>query len=593
MIGPRNGEKREASIRRRLGFGSGRPVRMSVSLVMAVLAAATFISFAVTSVSTYSVLDGLEEDPRRRLPMLVDVASERLDLWFAQRRNDLATFSGSAGLVMHAERLGGRGSERARREIRAHLDGLRDDYPAFESFFVLDPVGELVVLSGPGPVPTLEMRRELVLGSLHQPGMRYRPHERDHVVSAPLRRGAFGLSLHALVPAESMATALQPVDLPLGGALHVVDADGHQLATAGQGIAELPQLPDLRDPQGPPELAQLDSEGPLVMVAAARYGQSGWRVVSSFMVEWDPATAPRSSNRAVGLKGGAMLFFTLLAVLFSSAILRPIQAFQEATRVLAERDLGAPSAQPDDSASHEVGMLTRTFLEVRGHLRRYQDELARKRREIAAANDRLRAQNEQLRHANRILEKLSMTDELTGLFNQRYFREHLPIETKRASRTGDPLTLVLFDIDDFKKLNDTYGHASGDAVLQHIAGVIGEQVRDMDLLARYGGEEFVLLASQTPLDGAVALAEKIRLAVRNTRIRLGDAAEPVRVTVSAGAAAFAGDERELFESADAALYRAKSFGKDRVVASRAGDRPATPSTPRLRPSPSRRGRRAS
>jgi diguanylate cyclase (GGDEF)-like protein len=536
-------------------------------LVAAVFAAATFVTFGVTSVSTHSVLDGLEQDPSRQLPLLVEVTHERLDLWYDQRKSDLAAFSGSAALVEQVERLGGPDGGSARREIAAYLEQLRADYPIFESFFLLDPVGEVVLLSGPGPLPSLDERRSLVISSVSEPGVRFRGKQADHLVSAPLRRGAFGLSLHALIPAEALRSALEPIRMEAGGAVHVVDANQRQIVSVGQGVSVLPPLSPLETPGGEPETERMaGDDGPLLIVASANYGRHGWRLVASRMVEWDPAVTPAPNHLVMGVKGALVLFFTLVAVVFSSVLLRPIRAFQEATRALAERDLGAPAMTGRDAASREVGILTRTFVDVREHLRRYQDELARKRREIAAANDRLRSQNEQLRHANQVLEKLSVTDELTGLHNQRYFREHLPREMTRASRTGEPLTLILFDIDNFKQLNDCYGHAAGDAVLQHIAGVIAEQTRDMDLLARYGGEEFALLASQTPLDGAVALAEKIRIAVRQTRIALEEDAEPVRITISAGAASYRGEECDLFEDADAALYRAKAFGKDQVVA---------------------------
>jgi diguanylate cyclase (GGDEF)-like protein len=518
----------------------------------AVFAAATFITFGVTSVSTYSVLDSLEEDPARRLPLLVEATQERLDLWFDQRKSDLAAFSGSAALLEQAERLRGPAAGSARREIAGYLEAIRADYPIFESFFLLDPVGEVVLLSGPGPLPSLDERRGLVISSVSEPGIRFRGEHGDHLVSAPLRRGAFGLSLHAVIPSEALRSALEPIEMEAGGALHVVDSSQREIVSVGQGISVLPPLSPLQTPGGEPETERMaGDEGPLLVVASANYGRHGWRLVASRMVEWDPALAPAPNHLLMGMKGALTLFFTLVAVLFSSALLRPIRAFQEATRALAERDLGAPPTTSRDAASREVGILTRTFVDVREHLRRYQDELARKRREIAAANDRLRSQNEQLRHANEILEKLSVTDELTGLHNQRYFREHLPREMTRASRTGEPLSLVLFDIDNFKQLNDCYGHAAGDAVLQHIAGVMAEQTRDMDLLARYGGEEFALLASQTPLDGAVALADKIRIAVRQTRIALEEDAEPVRITISAGAAAYRGGECDLFEDADA------------------------------------------
>jgi diguanylate cyclase (GGDEF)-like protein len=217
--------------------------------------------------------------------------------------------------------------------------------------------------------------------------------------------------------------------------------------------------------------------------------------------------------------------------------------------------------------SHSGGVLGRALRELRWRLHRYQLELVRKQREIEQANEQLRCQNERLRQANEVLEQLSITDELTHLHNHRYFREALPREMKRSLRTGEPLALILFDIDDFKLLNDRYGHAVGDAVLCRVANVMNAQVRDMDLLARYGGEEFVLLASQTPIAGAVALAEKIRIAVSRQPFSVIDLGGPVEieVTVSAGVAAFHGNDKALFADADRALYKAKASGKDCVV----------------------------
>jgi len=209
----------------------------------------------------------------------------------------------------------------------------------------------------------------------------------------------------------------------------------------------------------------------------------------------------------------------------------------------------------------------RELRELRWRVRRQQQELEQKQREIELANARLRDQNEELRRANEVLAQLSITDELTRLHNHRYFRDALPREMKRSLRSGQPLALVLFDVDDFKQLNDRYGHAVGDAVLCRVAEVMHSEVRASDVLARYGGEEFVLLAPNTSLSGALALAEKIRLAVGRARFRVIDLDGPaqITVTVSAGAAAFQGDDKALFNDADRALYRAKAAGKDCVV----------------------------
>jgi diguanylate cyclase (GGDEF)-like protein len=216
----------------------------------------------------------------------------------------------------------------------------------------------------------------------------------------------------------------------------------------------------------------------------------------------------------------------------------------------------------------DESMLIRALHEMQRRAHRYRVELLEKRREVEDANDRLRCQNERLVNANEVLERLSITDELTGLHNRRYFREHLPREMKRALRTRETLSMILFDIDDFKQLNDRFGHSVGDAVLRRVATVMSRETREMDLLSRYGGEEFALLASHTVVAGAVALAEKIRLAVSRTKFGIVDldGRFEVKVTISAGVAAFRGDEKALFNDADSALYRAKASGKDCVIA---------------------------
>jgi diguanylate cyclase (GGDEF)-like protein len=125
------------------------------------------------------------------------------------------------------------------------------------------------------------------------------------------------------------------------------------------------------------------------------------------------------------------------------------------------------------------------------------------------------------------------------------------------------LSLLLIDIDDFKALNDQHGHAAGDAVLERIGQVMNTAIRESDLLARYGGEEFVVLAATDP-EGAVNLAEKLRMQIGNTAIPIDDDAV-VFVTVSVGVSRYKGDRKAFFRDADRALYAAKAAGKNCVV----------------------------
>ncbi len=169
---------------------------------------------------------------------------------------------------------------------------------------------------------------------------------------------------------------------------------------------------------------------------------------------------------------------------------------------------------------------------------------------------------------NLVLEQLSITDGLTKLHNHRYFQEPIAAECKRASRAGDPLCLVLVDIDYFKKWNDRLGHAGGDEILRRMAEVLNQSCRETDLLARYGGEEFAILAIDTDLPGAAALGEKVRQAVEESEFVRDVPSEREPLTVSVGVAAYAGDRKQLFVDADEALYAAKDAGRNQVVVAR-------------------------
>ena len=276
---------------------------------------------------------------------------------------------------------------------------------------------------------------------------------------------------------------------------------------------------------------------------------------------------------------GIVLGFSLVAFQLARSIVRPILALSDAARRIAiGRDRRGGRRKRGSGRDRRAA---RAFNDMSSRLRRNQLALEESRLEVEDANARLIAQNNELQRVNEVFQQLSITDDLTKLHNHRFFHEHLPREMKRAARTGEPLALIVIDLDDFKRLNDRFGHAVGDAVLNQVAVVMSGVVREMDLLARYGGEEFALLASRTPLDGAVALAEKLRLAISHARFSAASAEGPVQiqVTASLGVAAFRGDEKAFFNDADRALYRAKALGKDCVVV-RTGDcRPTRQSRP--------------
>jgi diguanylate cyclase (GGDEF)-like protein len=165
------------------------------------------------------------------------------------------------------------------------------------------------------------------------------------------------------------------------------------------------------------------------------------------------------------------------------------------------------------------------------------------------------------------IQEQAITDELTGLFNVRQFHSRLENEIERAERFGTPLSLVMLDIDRFKSVNDTYGHQQGDRVLVEVARVLRRLSRDVDLPARYGGEEMAVVLPQTDLTGAELGAERMRAAIEGMQIQRLDGGGLLPITASFGVASFpsqAADKTALIAAADAALYRAKRGGRNRV-----------------------------
>jgi diguanylate cyclase (GGDEF)-like protein len=167
------------------------------------------------------------------------------------------------------------------------------------------------------------------------------------------------------------------------------------------------------------------------------------------------------------------------------------------------------------------------------------------------------------------IQRQAVTDELTGLFNHRRFQEVMATEVERTRRFGQELGLIMLDIDDFKQVNDTYGHLQGDLVLREVARILRESSREIDEPARYGGEEMAVALPQTGLQGAYEFAERVRHRIEGLSFPLLDGDGSLRVTASFGAASLPHsakvDKDALVAAADAALYRAKRSGKNRTV----------------------------
>jgi diguanylate cyclase (GGDEF)-like protein len=164
------------------------------------------------------------------------------------------------------------------------------------------------------------------------------------------------------------------------------------------------------------------------------------------------------------------------------------------------------------------------------------------------------------------VKELAIRDGLTGLYNHRHFQEMLTYTLNHADRFSTEASLLMLDVDDLKKINDTYGHQAGDAVLSSIGSTLTESLRKVDIPARYGGDEFAVILPNTNKQGSVAVAEKIRSRLK--KVTLKSDSREVPVTFSIGIATFpqsASGKELLVEKADRALYESKNHGKNRIT----------------------------
>jgi diguanylate cyclase (GGDEF)-like protein len=175
---------------------------------------------------------------------------------------------------------------------------------------------------------------------------------------------------------------------------------------------------------------------------------------------------------------------------------------------------------------------------------------------IAISNERAMAR----------IKRLVITDDLTGLFNARYFFDQVEYEVDRSKRYLTPLSLVFFDLDRFKNVNDTHGHLVGSALLTEVGGLVARQTRSSDKAARYGGDEFVVLLPHTDKTGAISFARKLHRAIEAETFS-ANSGMSLKITGSFGVATFpddAGTSKELISAADQAMYRAKELGRNGV-----------------------------
>jgi diguanylate cyclase (GGDEF)-like protein len=219
-------------------------------------------------------------------------------------------------------------------------------------------------------------------------------------------------------------------------------------------------------------------------------------------------------------------------------------------------------------------ILSRRLMHFQRELQGYNEKLGEQAGQLQELNERLEnkvaERTRQLERANRRLreEKISLqitsiTDGLTGLYNRTYSLDRFEKELGKARRYGKRLSIIMFDLDHFKQVNDSYGHQAGDLVMQRVGALFRHILRESDLAGRYGGEEFLIVLPEADVEEAERVAERIRSEIAEFSWPEMD----IRVTVSGGVAQFAGDTADqLLQRADYLLYKAKEMGRNRIIA---------------------------
>jgi len=342
---------------------------------------------------------------------------------------------------------------------------------------------------------------------------------------------------------------------PDGTMLLMTEAGG-VLAGAGPETPTQIEAPNAGGEQGGAVRESADSPWRHTVRATHPLGGSSWFVTFEIPFGVAYSSLLVLIRRVLLIDLMTILALSFVAYHITSAVLKPIELLSMGARRVAEGQFDLEI--PDRSTRDEIGVLIQAFNHMLQRVRAYQEE-------IKESNENLKTHNVKLQQANELLEQLSITDGLTKLHNHRFFQDQLTREIRRAARASTPLALLLIDIDDFKSLNDRFGHAAGDELLHGLALIMNSAVRSSDLLARYGGEEFAVLAPGTNQEGAYQLAEKLRTAIAESSFILGDSMRLTRATVSVGISQFEDDRRKFFDEADRALYRAKAAGKNCVM----------------------------
>lgn len=477
-------------------------------------------------------------------------AAREVGMWYQQRLFDLKVFTSSYEIAENLTRPDGVA------RVQAYLRSVMGRVEHLDELVVLDRDGRVVAsnLDVPGPIALpagweIDVRAGAEVAG---PPVRGVAGVTSVTLAVPIFRQGTGTvvgTLAARLRLDGLVRQLAPI-APSAGALTMLAADGAPILTVEQGGGTA-----LRSAMAPHDLDALRADTARVVRYRTAAGERAmgalhpvprlpWLALAEIGQERAFEQVRRLRNTTIAIVFGILFGVGLIGYRLGLLIVRPLDRLAAGAANVADGDL---SVDVPVIGSGEVATLTQVF-----------NDMVRRLREGRA---QLNEANESLRMKNEELARLSITDQLTGLFNRRRLMEVLEAEVHRSKRHDHPFSILIMDVDHFKKFNDAYGHLAGDRVLADLGDVLRETTREIDTPARFGGEEFMAVLPETDLEAGVDVAERIRetLAARIFEGR--------RVTLSIGAAQFpihGDDAQRLIAAADAALYRAKDSGRNRV-----------------------------
>jgi len=479
-------------------------------------------------------------------------SSRELELWLKDRLAELRVFAVSDAVSENLDQVPRSGGGPVVRRMNDYLKSVRERFADYIELMVVNPQGRIIATSARSSRP-VEMPTDWTIDigagrtALGEP---YRDEDLGATllvaavpITVPSRR--FLGALTAKLSLVSLDRALRDFSPADSGRVYLVTTDGALVTgVAGSGARLTTASMQRLSEQDGHVTSYRNHNGDQVLGSLRRGSEQRLAVVAEI-----PATAAfrevtRMRNLTLLLVSSLLVGIGMIAYLLGLFIVRPLARLTKGAAKVAAGNLDVDLPV---LSGGEVGYLTEVFNNMVVRLRE--------------GHQALDAANETLRRKNEELETLSVTDGLTGLHNRRRLMESLTDEVRRSQRLKHTFSVLMVDVDHFKKYNDTFGHLAGDGVLARVAALLREATREVDDVARYGGEEFLVMLPETGMTEALEIAERVRARV---------AAEVFpgrRITVSIGVSEFplyGNTPEQVIAAADEALYEAKREGRDRV-----------------------------